>query len=203
MFMIHEEIKLGLVTQHIPIKDVAKNITKNNVIKKVKAIQNSLTNDFNIPNPRIAVLGLNPHAGDNGLLGTEEQTDIIPAIETLLEQEILAYGPFSADSFFTTINLKRYNGILAMYHDQGLIPFKTLTFTEGVNFSAGLPKVRTSPDHGVGYDIAGEGIANESSFVEAMYWGARIFNNRKENTKLKSEALPEPKPEKRTSRVDK
>ena len=189
MFMVHQTIKVGLVTQHIPLEKVKEKITSKLIQQKAKKINQTLQKDFSIRKPKIAVLGLNPHAGDNGLLGKEEQEIIIPAIKELNNQGILAFGPFSSDSFFTSENLAKFDAILAMYHDQGLIPFKTLTFGEGVNFTAGLNFVRTSPDHGVGYEIAGKKIANENSFQTAIYEAIDIFHRRNESESLMKNAI--------------
>ena len=190
MFMINEDIKVGLVTHHIPLKEVASSLTKDLIINKAKAINESLKIDFGIERPKIAVLSLNPHAGDKGLMGDEEQTTILPAIGHLTEKEnILAYGPYPADSFFTPDNISKFDAVLGMYHDQGLVPFKTLTFGEGVNFTAGLPFVRTSPDHGVAYEIAGKDKANSNSFSEAIFGAVNIFKRRSENIELKENAL--------------
>lgn len=189
MFMIHDQIKVGLVTQHIPIKEVSQNLTSKAIITKLDAIYKSLKMDFGIREPKIAVLSLNPHAGDNGLLGKEEIEIIIPVIKEKLNKGMKIFGPFASDSFFTLSNLSKYDAVLAMYHDQGLIPFKTLAGIQGVNFTAGLPFVRTSPDHGVAYDIAGQQIADETSMVEAIYSGINIFQERNSNTELLENTL--------------
>lgn len=190
MLLENESLRVALVTQHIPISEVSKNISKKLIIQKAQLLHETLIKDFQISKPKIAVLALNPHAGDNGLLGTEEIEIISPAIKQLFEnQNILAFGPFSADSFFTPNNLKEYDAVLAMYHDQGLIPFKTLAFENGVNFTAGLPFVRTSPDHGTGYSIAGQGIADETSFKQAIFDAIDIFETREEYLNLKKNAL--------------
>jgi 4-hydroxythreonine-4-phosphate dehydrogenase len=187
--MIHDQIKVGLVTQHIPIKEVSQNLTSKAIITKLDAIYKSLKMDFGIREPKIAVLSLNPHAGDNGLLGKEEIEIIIPVIKEKLNKGMKIFGPFASDSFFTLSNLSKYDAVLAMYHDQGLIPFKTLAGIQGVNFTAGLPFVRTSPDHGVAYDIAGQQIADETSMVEAIYSGINIFQERNSNTELLENTL--------------
>lgn len=189
MFMVHESIKVGLVTQHIPLEKVKEKITSKLIQQKAKKINQTLQKDFSIRKPKIAVLGLNPHAGDNGLLGKEEQEIIIPAIKELNNQGILAFGPYSSDSFFASENLSKFDAILAMYHDQGLIPFKTLTFGEGVNFTAGLNYIRTSPDHGVGYEIAGKKVANENSFQTAIYQAIDIYQRRSENESLMKNSI--------------
>ena len=160
MFLVSEKLKVGLVTQHIPIGEVAKNIHTKSVYAKIQQIHKSLVEDYAISKPKIAVLGLNPHAGDNGLLGSEEKEIISPVIERCINENQLVFGPYSADSFFSPHNLDAFDAVLAMYHDQGLVAFKTISFDEGVNYTAGLKFVRTSPDHGTAYDIAGKGIAN-------------------------------------------
>lgn len=189
MFMVHNQLKVALVTQHIPIQQVPSNINQDLILKKINQLRNSLINDFNIQEPIIAVTGLNPHSGDNGLLGTEEKEIIIPALKKSIEAGAKVFGPFPADSFYNDSNISKYDAVLSMYHDQGLIPFKTVTGLEGVNFTAGLTHIRTSPDHGVGYDIAGKGIADETSMVEAIYKGIEIWKNRRENKELKENQL--------------
>lgn len=190
MFMVHEDIKVGLVTQHIPLKEVSEKITKDLIISKLILMNQSLKNDYGITQPIIAVTGLNPHAGDKGLLGKEEEEIIIPAIKKALGRGIKAFGPYSSDSYFSASNLKKVDAVLAMYHDQGLTPFKTLAGIEGVNFTAGLPFVRTSPDHGVGYDIAGEDKADETSMVEAIYTAVNVYRQRELQKALEENALP-------------
>ncbi len=181
MILTGDKLTVALVTQHIALKEVPKYITKENIISKTKQFYQTLKQDYYLMRPKIAILGLNPHASDNGLMGNEEKEFIIPAIEQLNEEGILAFGPYPSDSFFVPKNLDAFDGVLAMYHDQGLIPFKTLHFQDGVNFSGGLPKVRTSPDHGVAYDIAGKGIADDTSFKEAIFKAIEIFNNRNQD----------------------
>ena len=178
MFMISDVMRVGLVCEHVPIDKVASLITKEKILSKLKAIQTSLIEDFSITNPKIAVLGLNPHAGDNGLLGKEEIDIISPAIKIAREQGIMALGPFAADGFFGSGNFRQFDAILAMYHDQGLAPFKALTGGSGVNFTAGLPIVRTSPAHGTAFEIAGKGEANIESFRNAIYAACDIFTSR-------------------------
>lgn len=178
MIMVNDMMRVALVTTHLPIKDVAAAITKEKIVEKATIFYNSLKRDFRISNPRIAVLALNPHAGDGGLLGTEEQEIIIPAINELSENGIRAFGPYAADGFFGHETYTAFDGVLAMYHDQGLIPFKCLDLGNGVNYTAGLPIVRTSPDHGTAYDIAGKNKADESSFRNAIYLAMDIFRNR-------------------------
>ncbi|MEP6711388.1 MAG: 4-hydroxythreonine-4-phosphate dehydrogenase PdxA, partial [Ferruginibacter sp.] len=182
MFMIAENMRIALLTEHIPIKDVAEYITRENILSKLLVINESLKKDFGINKPKIAVLGLNPHAGDEGLVGKEEQEVIKPAIQEAKQRDIFCFGPYSADAFFARGQYEKFDAVLALYHDQGLIPFKSLALGEGVNFTAGLPAVRTSPDHGVAFDIAGKGIANEASFIEALYKCIDIINMRNERT---------------------
>jgi 4-hydroxythreonine-4-phosphate dehydrogenase len=180
MFMIAENMRVGLVTEHVPVKDVAKHITREGIVSKLQIINNSLKRDFNINKPRIAVLGLNPHAGDEGLIGKEEDEIIKPAIKDAKQRDIFCFGPYPADAFFARGHYEKFDAVLAMYHDQGLIPFKSLALGEGVNYTAGLPGVRTSPDHGVAFDIAGSGKADESSFREAIFKCADIITGRYE-----------------------
>jgi 4-hydroxythreonine-4-phosphate dehydrogenase len=189
MFMISDKLRVGVVTGHIPLKDVAASISIEKIEKKLKVMNATLSRDFNIRKPKIAVLGLNPHAGDSGLLGGEEQEVIISAIQNACEKGIVAQGPFPADGFFGSTQHTKYDGVLAMYHDQGLIPFKALSFGEGVNFTAGLSFVRTSPDHGTGYDIAGLNKADPSSMRKAIYSAIEISKNRIFNSALEEKAL--------------
>ena len=184
MLLVSGDLRVGTVTGHIPITKVSASLTTESIISKTKIFNQSLIKDFGIRKPKIAVMGLNPHAGDNGLLGDEEQKIIIPAIEKLKDSGILAMGPYSADGFFGSNAYTQFDGILAMYHDQGLIPFKALAFDSGVNFTAGLPIVRTSPDHGTGYDIAGKNVASEASFRDAVYLACDIFAQRQINAGL-------------------
>ncbi|MEY2595480.1 MAG: 4-hydroxythreonine-4-phosphate dehydrogenase PdxA, partial [Bacteroidota bacterium] len=164
MLMISENMKVALLTEHLAIMDVAKNISKEQIIKKIQLLKNSLIKDFGVERPRIAVLGLNPHAGDEGLVGKEEKEIIRPAILESKRNDCIVMGPYSADAFFARGNHEKFDAVLAMYHDQGLIPFKSLALGEGTNFTAGIPTIRTSPDHGTAFDIAGKNIADESSF---------------------------------------
>jgi 4-hydroxythreonine-4-phosphate dehydrogenase len=170
---------VGLVTEHVPVGEVAAKLTKEKIVSKLMLLQQSLQKDFGIDKPRIAVLGLNPHAGDEGLIGKEEETLIRPAIKEAKNHNILAVGPYSADAFFARRSFEQFDAVLAMYHDQGLIPFKTLASGEGVNYTAGLPAVRTSPDHGVAFDIAGKNKADNSSFLMALFECIDIINRRK------------------------
>lgn len=179
MFMITDDLKVGLLTDHIPVKDVANHISGKLIEKKIEIIFQALKKDFAIAVPKIAVLGINPHTGDNGVIGEEDDKILRPALEKINQSGKLVYGPYAADSFFGSGNYKKFDAIVAAYHDQGLIPFKTLAFGNGVNFTAGLSKVRTSPDHGTGYDIAGKNTADFTSFKEAIYKAIKIFKNRK------------------------
>lgn len=178
MILASEQLRVALVTTHTPISKVSEMITKDLILEKIKSLDLSLKRDFRVELPRIAILGLNPHAGENGLLGSEENDIISPAVREAQDAGFLCAGPYPADGFFGNGTYRRFDAILAMYHDQGLIPFKTLSMGEGVNFTAGLPIVRTSPDHGTAYDIAGKGVASENSFREALYMAKDIFNNR-------------------------
>jgi 4-hydroxythreonine-4-phosphate dehydrogenase len=178
MMMCAGDFRVGLVTEHIPVAEVAKQITKEKILSKLSIIHQSLQKDFGIDKPRIAVLGLNPHAGDEGLIGNEEETIIRPAIKEAKNNNMLVVGPYSADAFFARRSFERFDAVLAMYHDQGLIPFKALAIGEGVNFTAGLPGVRTSPDHGVAFDIAGKNKADNSSFLTAVFECIDIINRR-------------------------
>jgi 4-hydroxythreonine-4-phosphate dehydrogenase len=179
MFLVSPDLKIGVVTGHVPVSEVANKISAEKILSKLTLMNKSLKNDFLIRKPKIAVLGLNPHAGDNGLLGKEEIEIISPAIAKAKAEGIFAHGPYSADGFFGNGIYKNFDGVLGMYHDQGLIPFKTLSFGSGVNFTAGLPIVRTSPDHGTAYEIAGQNKADESSFRNALYSAMDILANRK------------------------
>lgn len=189
MFLISEDLKVGVVTGHIPLHQVAEKVTVPAILSKLHLMNQSLKNDFWIRKPKIAVLGLNPHAGDSGLIGQEELTTIIPAIEEANTQGIFAFGPYAADGFFGTGAYHNFDAVLAMYHDQGLIPFKSMNFESGVNFTAGLDFVRTSPDHGTGYDIAGKNMASEVSFREALFAAIRIVKNRRELKELQQNPL--------------
>ena len=181
MFMVSKELKVGLLTDHVPINKVSSLINESLISKKINIIINSLRIDFGISNPKVAVLGVNPHTGDNGVIGIEDDTIIRPAIDNLKKSGNLIFGPYSADSFFGSKQYQNYDAIVASYHDQGLIPFKTLTFGKGVNFTAGLDRIRTSPDHGTAYEIAGKGIANPKSFEEAILTAIMIYRNRESN----------------------
>lgn len=184
MLLCSQVLKVGVVTGHVPLANVAKVLNKESILSKLRILSRSLKNDFNIEQPKIALLGLNPHAGEAGLLGNEEQDVIVPAIDAAQQEGILAFGPYPSDSFFANYSPKKFDAVLAMYHDQGLIPFKTMAFYSGVNFTAGLPVVRTSPDHGTAYDIAGKDIANEQSMRAALYLAYDIYRTREANAEL-------------------
>ncbi len=189
MMMVSDNIRIALASNHIPISKVSEVLTKEKLIHKLKILNRSLIEDFGIAKPVIAVLGLNPHAGDNGVIGTEEDEIIRPVIIEAKKNGVHAVGPFAADGFFGSNKFSKVDGILAMYHDQGLVPFKALTFGTGVNFTAGLPIVRTSPDHGTGFDIAGKNEADESSFRQALYLALDLARNRKEYKEGKANRL--------------
>ncbi len=178
MLMVADSLRVGLVTEHIPLWDVPKQMTHEAILEKVEILTSSLIHDFAVNRPRIAVLGLNPHAGDGGYLGNEEHEVILPAIEACCQQGYFVFGPFAADGFFAISNFRNYDAVLAMYHDQGLIPFKTLAFGEGVNYTAGLPIIRTSPDHGTAFNIAGKGRASPDSMRSAIYLALDIVRQR-------------------------
>ncbi len=184
MLMVSNSIRIGVVTGHIPLRDVPEKITIEAILKKLRIMNHSLGFDFGIRKPKIAVLGLNPHAGDKGVIGREEQEVIIPAIRQAFDSGILAFGPFPADGFFGSSSFNNFDGILTMYHDQGLIPFKTLSFKSGVNYTAGLPVVRTSPAHGTAFDLAGKNLAYPDAFREAVYMAIDIIKNRRMNEEL-------------------
>lgn len=189
MFLVSDTLRVGVVTGHIPVNKVSASITTEKILAKLKLMNNSLKQDFWIRKPKIAVLGLNPHASDNGLIGHEEQDVIIPAIDEARANDILAFGPYPADGFFANASYMQFDAVLAMYHDQGLIPFKQIAFESGVNFTAGLKFVRTSPDHGTAYDIAGKNEASEISFREALFTALHIARNRKEGAILSENPL--------------
>jgi 4-hydroxythreonine-4-phosphate dehydrogenase len=189
MLMTSENLKIGMVTGHIPVKSIASNLTSDKIFGKIKILNKALIQDFAINSPKIAVLGLNPHAGDNGLLGTEEEEIITPAINNAKSIGLNAFGPYAADGFFGSGNYKKFDAVLAMYHDQGLIPFKSLAFGSGINFTAGLDIIRTSPDHGVAYDIAGKNIANEQSFRSAIYLAIDVVKNRMMDNEINENPL--------------
>ena len=190
MLMVSDLLKVGVVAGHIPVSQLPAFITKDRILNKIRVMNRSLLEDFGIRKPRIAVLGLNPHAGDNGLLGNEEIDTIIPALEAARGEDIITMGPYPADGFFGSGNFSRFDGILAMYHDQGLIPFKTLVPDEGVNYTAGLPVIRTSPAHGTAYEITGKNEANFSSFRQALYLAIDIYHHRKMFEDVNQNPLP-------------
>lgn len=179
MLMVSDQLKIGVVTGHIPLQQVSPSLTKEKILSNIRILHKTLMEDFSLHKPRIAVLGLNPHAGDKGVIGTEDQEIIRPAIKQANEEGIIALGPFPADGFFGSNDFRKFDAVLAMYHDQGLIPFKVLAFESGVNFTAGLPVIRTSPGHGTAYEIAGTGVASEDSFRNAIYLAIDVFESRK------------------------
>ncbi|MGN0234720.1 MAG: 4-hydroxythreonine-4-phosphate dehydrogenase PdxA [Paludibacteraceae bacterium] len=189
MMMVSETMRVALVCNHVAIADIPAQITEEHILRKLTLLNETLQRDFSVRKPRIAVLALNPHAGDKGLIGDQEQTIIRPTIEKAYEQGIWAFGPYSADGFFGSGHFTHFDAVLAMYHDQGLIPFKTLDMS-GVNFTAGLPVVRTSPDHGTAYDLAGKNAANHLSFAHALYAVIDILHTRKANAELTKDPLP-------------
>ena len=201
MFMVQDNLRVGLVTDHVPVNEVAKHLTAELITKKIETINLSLKQDFSINKPKIAVLGLNPHAGDGGVIGTEDEKIIKPTIKKLFDKGILVFGPFPADGFFGNTQYDKYDAVIAMYHDQGLIPFKTLSFGNGVNFTAGLNKIRTSPDHGTAFDIAGKGIADHNSFREAVYAAIDIYHSRNIYAEISRDPMKtKEKPEERNNR---
>jgi 4-hydroxythreonine-4-phosphate dehydrogenase len=189
MILMTDNLRIGLITGHIPVSEISKTITPSLIKSKVSIMYNTLVQDFAISKPKIAILGLNPHCGDHGVIGKEDDEIIRPTIAEIQEEGKLVYGPYAADSFFGSENYKKFDGILAMYHDQGLAPFKTLSFGEGVNFTAGLEKIRTSPDHGTAYELAGKGIANINSFKEAVYTAIKVYSTREEYNDLTKNSL--------------
>ncbi|TGV02205.1 4-hydroxythreonine-4-phosphate dehydrogenase PdxA [Flavivirga rizhaonensis] len=189
MFMVTESLRVGLLTDHVPVKDIVEHISEDLIVKKINTVYDSLKRDFKIGKPKIAVLGINPHTGDNGVIGSEDDAVLRPTLKKIKDEGKLVYGPYAADSFFGSDNYKNFDAIIATYHDQGLIPFKTLSFGQGVNFTAGLNKVRTSPDHGTAYEIAGKGKADSSSFKEAVFTALQIYKNRFDYEELTSNPL--------------
>lgn len=189
MILLKDDFRVALVTGHIPVSEISRTLTKELIMEKMAIFHRSLKQDFGIDSPRIAVLSLNPHAGDEGLIGTEEQTVIIPAMQEMMAKGVLCFGPYPADGFMGSGNYAHFDGILAMYHDQGLAPFKALAMDEGVNFTAGLQIVRTSPAHGTAYDIAGQGIASEDSFRQAIYVALDVFRNRQIEREINARPL--------------
>jgi 4-hydroxythreonine-4-phosphate dehydrogenase len=189
MFMVQDNLRVGLLTDHIPVNEVASHLTEQLIIQKIETINKSLIQDFSINKPKIAVLGLNPHAGDGGVIGKEDDTLLKPVIKKLFEKGTMVFGPYPADGFFGNSQYEKFDAVIAAYHDQGLIPFKTLSFGNGVNYTAGLDKIRTSPDHGTAFDIAGKGIANHNSFKEAVFLSIDIYNSRNEYVEISNNPL--------------
>jgi 4-hydroxythreonine-4-phosphate dehydrogenase len=189
MLMVQDNLRVGLLTDHIPVNEVAKHLTEKLITQKIETIKLALTQDFGINKPKIAVLALNPHAGDNGVIGKEDDEILKPAIKKLYAKGTLVFGPYAADGFFGSNQYEKYDAVVATYHDQGLIPFKTLSFGNGVNYTAGLNKIRTSPDHGTAYEIAGKGIADYNSFKEAVYTAIDIYNSRNQYQEISKNPL--------------
>jgi 4-hydroxythreonine-4-phosphate dehydrogenase len=189
MMMVQDNLRVGLLTDHIPLNEVASHLTEDVILKKIETVKQSLIQDFSINKPKIAVLGLNPHCGDGGIIGKEDDAILKPALKKISEKGTLVFGPFAADGFFGSNQYEKYDAIVATYHDQGLIPFKTLSFGNGVNYTAGLSKIRTSPDHGTAYDIAGKGIADYNSFKEAIYLAIDIFHSRNQYAEINQKPL--------------
>ncbi|HWS60673.1 MAG TPA: 4-hydroxythreonine-4-phosphate dehydrogenase PdxA [Flavobacterium sp.] len=189
MLMVQDSLRVGLLTDHIPLSEVASHLTEELIIKKIETIKQTIIQDFSINKPKIAVLGLNPHCGDGGVIGNEDDLILKPTLKKIFEKGTLVFGPFAADGFFGSNQYDKYDAIIATYHDQGLIPFKTLSFGNGVNYTAGLNKIRTSPDHGTAYDIAGKGIADFNSFKEAVYLAIDVFNSRNQYAEISEKPL--------------
>jgi len=189
MLMVQDNLRVGLLTDHIPVNEVSAHLTETLIRKKLLTVNHSLIQDFGINKPKIAVLGVNPHSGDNGVIGKEDDAVVKPALKKLFEEGVLVFGPFSADSFFGSGQYEKYDAVIAAYHDQGLIPFKTLAFGGGVNYTAGLEAIRTSPDHGTAYDIAGKGLADYNSFKEAVYMAIDIYHSRVQYAELTENPL--------------
>jgi len=189
MLMVHDGLRVGLLTDHVPVNQVASHLTEALVRQKIETIRQTLIQDFGITRPKIAVLGLNPHAGDNGVIGKEDREVLQPVIRKMFDQGTMVFGPFPADGFFGSGQYEKYDAVIAAYHDQGLIPFKTLAFGKGVNYTAGLNRIRTSPDHGTAYDIAGKGTADHNSFKEAVYLAIDIFNMRAQHAEISQKPL--------------
>lgn len=189
MLMVHDKLRVGLLTDHIPVNEISNYLTEELLERKVGTIVKTLQQDFGISKPKVAILGLNPHSGDNGVIGDEEERVIKPAVKKMFDLGQLVFGPYASDSFFGSLQYEKYDAILAMYHDQGLIPFKTLSFGNGVNYTAGLNRIRTSPDHGTAFEIAGKGIAKHDSFKEAVYLALDIYKKRNEYQELTKKPL--------------
>ena len=189
MLMVQDNLRVGLLTDHIPLNEVASYLTESLIKQKIKTVKQSLIQDFSINNPKIAVLGLNPHCGDGGVIGNEEDKILRPTLKKIFENGTLVFGPFAADGFFGSGQYEKYDAVIATYHDQGLIPFKTLSFGKGVNYTAGLDKIRTSPDHGTAYEIAGKGVADYNSFKEAVYLALDVFRSRLQYAEISQKPL--------------
>ncbi len=189
MLMVQDNLRVGLLTDHIPVNEVARHLTEKLIAQKIETIKQSLIQDFGITKPKIAVLALNPHAGDNGVIGKEEEEIIKPALKKISDKGTMVFGPFAADGFFGSNQYEKYDAVVATYHDQGLVPFKTLSFGNGINYTAGLNKIRTSPDHGTAYEIAGKGIADYNSFKEAVYAAIDIYNSRFQHQEISKNPL--------------
>lgn len=193
MFMVSGSLRIGLLTDHVPLKDATNHITESLIVEKISTVITSLKKDFAVRKPKIAVLAINPHAGDNGVIGNEDDIVLRPTLQKLQEKGHLVYGPYSADSFFGSNTHKKFDAIIASYHDQGLIPFKTISFGQGVNYTAGLDRIRTSPDHGTAYEIAGKGEADDNSFKQAIFTAIQIFRNRKTHKQYSKDPLKKAK----------
>lgn len=189
MLMVQDGLRVGLLTDHVPVNEVASHLTEQLIRQKINTIKNCLTQDFSINKPRIAVLGLNPHAGDGGVIGKEDKEILQPIIKRMFDNGTLVFGPYPADGFFGSGQYEKFDAVIATYHDQGLIPFKTLSFGRGVNYTAGLAKIRTSPDHGTAFDIAGKGVADHNSFKEAVYLAIDIFHSRQQHSEITENPL--------------
>lgn len=189
MLMVQDNLRIGLLTDHVPVNEVSKHLTEKLIMQKIETIKHSLIQDFGIRRPKIAVLALNPHAGDNGVIGKEDDAILKPALKKIYENGTMVFGPFAADGFFGSNQYDKYDAVVATYHDQGLIPFKTLSFGNGVNYTAGLNKIRTSPDHGTAYEIAGKGIADYNSFKEAVYTAIDIYKSRNQHEEISGNPL--------------
>nr|WP_294931884.1 4-hydroxythreonine-4-phosphate dehydrogenase PdxA [uncultured Flavobacterium sp.] len=189
MMMVHDDLRVGLLTDHVPLNEVSSHLTEELITRKIETIRKSLIQDFSIVKPKIAVLSLNPHAGDGGVIGKEDDLVLKPALKKIFEAGTMVFGPFPADGFFGSGQYEKYDAVVATYHDQGLIPFKTLSFGKGVNYSAGLNRIRTSPDHGTAYDIAGKDLADYNSFKEAVYLAIDIFRSRNQYEEITGKPL--------------
>jgi 4-hydroxythreonine-4-phosphate dehydrogenase len=189
MMMVQDNLRVGLLTDHVPLNEVSSHLTEELITRKIETVRKSLIQDFSIVKPKIAVLSLNPHAGDGGVIGKEDDLVLKPALKKIFEKGTMVFGPFPADGFFGSGQYEKYDAIVATYHDQGLIPFKTLSFGKGVNYTAGLNRIRTSPDHGTAYDIAGKDLADFNSFKEAVYLALDIFRSRNQYEEISEKPL--------------